>query len=245
MNAETGYGVEEQPTPIRPSGFFTLLLGLLSTLSVLGRPLLVLPVLTILLGLFALRPSGDRKPIGGLAAKLGLILAVGFGAAGFCVPWFAAQKVGSEASYFSEQYLRLIAQDDRELAMEMRKDHINRAPARMSLVAHYAQMEADAKEKQALTEMETPLESYEGDEGVASLKKVGPDIDLVETKSPRLYSRFGEEMVDTFWNNTNDPFNDDLIVTMTYKVDAESGLRQWYVKRVMTDQDQPIAEANY
>ncbi|QDV61444.1 DUF4190 domain-containing protein [Crateriforma conspicua] len=244
IGAETGYGVEEQPTPIRASGFFALLAGLASVFCLLGTPLLVLPVIAILLGLIALRPSDRGRPIGTLPAKIGMVLAVGFGVCGFLMPWLATQTVGTESAYFAKEYLRLMARGDREMVMEMRKDHINRVSPGTPLVTHYEQLEAEVRAMEDAQGM-SPMENYKEDDCVAALEDIGGDIELFQVGSARMYTHFGEQYVETNWNNHTDPFTNDIIVTMAFKIDAETGDRQWYVKRCTWDQEQPVAESIY
>ncbi len=64
MSAEDTPELELPTAPIRITGFLALLLGLISFASVLGESLVVIPVLSIALGLFALRPYSGERPLG-------------------------------------------------------------------------------------------------------------------------------------------------------------------------------------
>ena len=86
MHAETGFDQEDSAPPLRISGFICMILGALSIVSTLGQPLLVIPILAILCGLFALRRSGGQTPVGTRPAMIGIVLAVGFGACGLFLP---------------------------------------------------------------------------------------------------------------------------------------------------------------
>ena len=244
MGAETGYGVEEQPQPIRPSGFIGLLLGVASALCLLGRPLLFLPILAIGFGLFALRPSGEWRPIGRGPAKLGMILASLFGACGFFMPWFAQRSVGDEAVYFAREYLHLIAQDDFEMALEMRKTPVDRLPKSLSLRQHYAEIRAQAKYN---TEAEGPdiIDEYEGESVVLDLRERGADTEFKLINTPRLYERWQEPHVETVWQVVGKPLQYNIVVTMAYGLKAETNERTWYVKKTQYDEEQPVAERNF
>ncbi|MEM9645070.1 MAG: hypothetical protein AAF989_08745 [Planctomycetota bacterium] len=235
MNAETGYGVEESPPPIRVSGFVALIFGLASVFCLLGRPLLFLPVIGFVLGLFALRPSEMGKPVGTLAARVGMLLSVGLGVCGFLMPFLAQRSVGTEAGYFAKQYLTLVARGEKHMAMYLRVDHINRVSNEVSVIDHYEKVNSDMLAK-AERETQSPFELYLADPGVESLQDIGGDVELYQTQQPVLYKKYDEPFVYTYWNNSNKPFGNDLIVIMSYKIDSESGRRQWYVDSCRFDE---------
>lgn len=242
MGAEAGYAVEETPPPIRVTGFAACGFGLFSVLCLLALPLLLLPFLAIVFGLIALRPYQGERPVGVRPAKLGILLAAGFGAAGLLHPYFIHRTIGGEASYFARQYLMLVAQGDYEMAMELAKRHGNRLPNRMSLRRHYSPLRAEADPG---AEFPNSVANYDMMEGIADLVEIGPSIELVEAKPARVYSRYGRPRVDTFWNNKKFAFRDDLKVTLEYVIDSGDRSRQWFVTGIAWDRDQPIAEGNY
>lgn len=57
MQAETGFELDDSAPPLRVSGFICLIFGVLSFLCLLGQPILVLPLIAIIFGVFA---CGDR-----------------------------------------------------------------------------------------------------------------------------------------------------------------------------------------
>ena len=140
MSAEAGYGAVET-APLRISGFLALILGLLSVLSLLGPALLVIPILTLFFGFFALRKYDGPVPVGVRPAIIGLVLAAGFGACGFFLPWMKTMTLGSQAEYFARQYLEVVARGELELAMELKKNYANRYMHNMSLKQHYEMTE--------------------------------------------------------------------------------------------------------
>ena len=116
MHAEAGFELDSAP-PLRVSGFICLLFGALSFLSVLGQPMLVFSLLAIMFGVFALRRSGEQTPVGTRPAMLGIVLAVGFGACGFFIPWMKTMTLGGQAAKFSKDYMEVVARGEDEFAL--------------------------------------------------------------------------------------------------------------------------------
>ena len=229
MGAEGGFEEFEGAAPLRVTGFISGLLGVLSIFSIAGRPALILPILAIVLGIVALRPYGDRKPVGRAAAYLGILLAVGFGSLGFCIPWFKSSTLGSQAGYFSAQYIELIQQDKAEYAYELGKGHVNRLPENMPLETHYAELAAkkaanpdDDGEPDDVTQFR--------DGGVYDvILKAGPEANWVLDGSPRVYHRFGLDKADVTWRNLSDSAQKPIVIVMVYVIDNKTGQAHWRV----------------
>lgn len=109
MQAEAGFELDDSAPPLRVSGFICLIFGVLSFFCTLGQPLLVLPLIAIVVGMFALRRSGGQTPVGTRAAMLGMILAAGFGACGLFIPWMKTMTLGRQAEKFSRDYMEVVA----------------------------------------------------------------------------------------------------------------------------------------
>jgi len=242
MGSESGFAAEEQPAPIRASGFFAAFFGLMSAFCLLGRPLLFLPVLALVFGLIALRPYDGPKPVGTFPARMGMFLGVLFGSIGFFYPMFSQQTVGKEASHYSEMFLRLVARNDYELAMELMKTPGNRLPEEMSLKKHYAPLRAAADPS---AEHPNAVANYDTSEGIEEIQGLDPKVEFFQSRTPRLYSRYKERLVDTFWNNTEKPFTNDLIVTLSYEENRDDGAREWFIRELRFDKERPVAVANY
>lgn len=242
MGAETGYDVDEQPPPVRPSGFIALLFGLGSGVCLLGRPLLFLPLFGVFFALFALRYCKQGIPVGTTAAKIGLLLSVGFGCAGFWLPWFEERTVGKEAAYFAEEYIRLVIQDDYPMALELGHDHINRISPKMSLQVHYDNIKARAEPN---GRQDNAVMEFEHDEVVQNIQNLDVDVKFVLQKTPRVYTKYGTPQVDTIWNTERHVFKNNLLITMAYIIEEDTGLRQWYMKRRYWSKEQLVAEADY
>lgn len=243
MGSESGYAVEEQPAPIRLTGFLSALLGLASGFCLLGRPLLFLPVLAILFGLIALRKCDVGTPIGTLAAKFGLFFAVAFGSAGLVYPLSSQRLVGAEAEQFANDYLYVIARGDFQMAMELGKPWKERLPAKMSLIDHYAPLREAAT---PTAEHPNSVALYDQRDGVLELVEMGADIEIFRSRRTRMYSRFGEPRIDTYWNCSPESLRTDLIVTLSYEPNpVDSSKREWFVKDLKYDEEQPVAERNF
>lgn len=229
MGAEGGFEEFEGAAPLRVTGFVSGLLGILSIFSIAGRPALILPVLAIILGIIALRPYGERKPVGRAAAFLGILLAVGFGSLGFCIPWFKSSTLGAQASYFSAQYIKLIQQDEAEYAFELGKSHVNRLPENLPLKMHYAGIAADkAADPQDGGEPDAVTQFRDG--GIYSvILEAGLEANWVLDGSPRIYHRYGLDKADVTWRNLSDPMQKPVVIVMVYTIDNKSGQAEWRV----------------
>ena len=221
MGAESGFDVSEVHVPLRVSGFFCLVLGLVSAFSLLAIPLLVVPLVAILIGMFALRPSRQGRPVGTTAAKVGIFCAVLFGACGASFAWFKQKTFGDQAEYFARQYFDVVAQGDMELAAELRKDFVNRFSADMSLKAYY---ENNSSAKEGLDEL------YEDSvTGEAQDAGVGGNWQL--TKAPRVYHKYGNDRVELLFINADKAKPRKIEVIMQCKTNPETGEAHWHVFR--------------
>tara|TARA_R110002049_G_scaffold50370_1_gene142946 strand:- start:36092 stop:36859 length:768 start_codon:yes stop_codon:yes gene_type:complete len=222
MGAESGFDLSEVHVPLRLSGYLCLVLGLVSAFSLLAVPMLLVPVIAILIGLFALRPSRQGRPVGTTAALVGIVLAVGFGACGASVAWFKQKTFGDQAEYFARQYFDVIANHEMELAMELRKDFVNRFSADMPLKTFY---ETNGDSAAALAEFE--------EDGInAEIQKAGSADAFELTKAPRVYHKYGHDRVELIFVNSQDPKARKIEVIMECKTDPTTNTAQWHVHRV-------------
>lgn len=233
MGAETGYELDEQArVPLRITGFLCLLFGLLSAAALLGRPLLLLPIVAVVFGLIALRPSGGQKPVGTMPAKVGLVLAVGFGFCGFFLPWMKTRTLGSQAAYFAQEYLELIAQDEVEMAMELRRDHVNRHLNSTPLDLYYQHNE-DAR---------VSLQRFREEDVYQAIRRAGPGADWQLVEPVRVYHEYGREKATTLWSDGGGVLRKPVYVILAYQVDAETGDGQWHVEACRIEQELLYAE---
>ena len=222
MGAEAGFDVSEVHVPLRLSGYLSLVLGLLSAFSLLAIPMLLIPVLALVIGLFTLRPSRQGRPVGTTAALLGILCAVGFGACGASVAWFKQKTFGDQAEYFARQYFDVVARGQNELAMELKKDFVNRFSEDMSLQTFYATHPESA----------TALAEFESDVLNTEIREVGPGGPWQLTKAPRVYQKYGHDRVDLFFVNPTNPKARPIEVIMECKTDPRSGEAQWHVHQI-------------
>jgi hypothetical protein len=231
MQAETGFEIEESAPPLRVSGFLSLLLGSLSCLSLLGQPLLVLPLLAILSGLFALRRSSGQTPVGTRPAMVGLVLAFGFGSCGLFLPMMKTWTLSKQAEQFSRYYLEVIARGNDEFAMELRKDYVNRLPLTMSLTEHYMADEAAARLLQEFRE-----------EGInETIRERGPGAEWILDRPIRIYYSYQREHAEVVWADPTGETSTLIQMFLQYRVDSK-GDGQWHVDVIQTYRERIVAE---
>ena len=229
LGAEAGYDDPDDVAPVRVSGFFALLFGVISVFSFMGRPLLAFPLLAVGLGFLALRATDGKPPVGVTAAKLGLILGIGFGAFGFALPWLKQQTLCTQAEEFSLQYLRLVGSGDDMLAQQLGKDFLNRLPDSMSLVDYYTQ-NPNAQQHLQLFQL-TPLNR--------DLKSWGPDVDWKLAQPTRVEYHYGRQQAEVVWQGP--PGTERVQFFMSFRFDAD-GVGQWYVETVQYYRERVVAE---
>lgn len=232
LRADDGFQAGEEPNPIRFSGFVCLLLGLLSGFSLLGQPLLVLPVAALALGLIALRPAGSRRPLGRTPAKVGIVLAVAFGSCGFFLPFFKAQTLGAQAEHFGRQYMELLSDGEVEYAMELRKDPRNRNPPTTPLKDLYGTSENAVG----------ALEQFRRNTAVSILEEVEGDPEWVLVRPPRVFRTYDRDRVEMVWKDASGIVSKKFLLTMGYVISEETGDGQWRVLSLdlIKDWEKPI-----
>ncbi|TWT80996.1 hypothetical protein CA13_24430 [Planctomycetes bacterium CA13] len=232
MGAEGGFAPDEEIAPFRISGLFCLLFGVLSIFSLIAYVMIAFPLIAIALGLFALRKWDGPRPSGVALAKIGLVLALGFGS---CAAWMhqmRSRTLGSQAEYFAKQYIELLANDQIPIAAELRKDYVNRAPTHMPLKQH---MESNEMGRNALDDLR-------GDS--ANLGIGGPDnVDAwVPAKPTRVYYNYGNYKAEVLLKDSNNPEAKKIIVLLKYDIDPD-GNGQWLVEQCRQDMKKLVAEA--
>ncbi len=233
MGAEAGYELDDAQTPVRFSGFVCLLLGLLSSLAMLGRPLLLLPFAALVFGLIALRPAIDGIPVGTFAAKMGLVLATTFAACGFFLPLAKEQTLGGQAEQFVKEYFELIARGEWELVSELQKPYRSRFLPTMPVKEFYEQNEAAAK---GLTEM---LDNN----GILMDIRDKADTADWQLYSTRVFVNWGRQKVDTLWVDRNGDPNQKLQVELEYEVDKQFDRGEWHITLFQFHRERLVAES--
>ncbi len=229
LGAEPGFEADQPVESARVSGFAALVFGLLSVISFMGIPLLVLPLLAVVLGMFALRRCEGRAPLGTGAAKIGLILAVGFGACGVAVPYLRTLTLGGQAERFSLAYLNLIANGNDMLARELTRSYPNQLPATMSLEDYYA---SNPNAQRQLTVFhQLPLNVW--------IRQFGPDADWQLEQPVRVDYHFGREQVEVVWRQPNGDGRVQFF--MEFQLGSD-GVGQWHVETCQRFRELVVAE---
>lgn len=123
--------------PLRISGVISLLLGLISAIALAGPYMWVVPILAVLVGLFALRPS--KLPYTGKAAAL-----IGLGLGLFFLTWAATARDVVEqvhlekAKRFVTQWLDSFQSGEPEFCFEMTLPEDKRLYKSVNLATYYA-----------------------------------------------------------------------------------------------------------
>ena len=233
MKAEAGFDLDDSAPPLRVSGFLCLLFGALSFLSMLGQPMLVLPLIAFLLGMFALRRYAGQVPIGTRAAMLGMILAAGFGSCGLFIPWMKTMTLGWQAEKFSRDYIEVIARGEDEFAMELQKDYVNRFPVTMSLKQHYNMSEAGSR----------ALEEFQESSLNGMIRKRGPNAEWVLDQPTRIYYSYGREHAEVVWSDPTGETQARVQFFMEYRPDHSNGDGQWHVYVAQQYRERIVAES--
>ncbi len=232
MQAEAGYELDDSVAPLRVSGFVCLIFGLLSFFCTLFQPLLAFPLITFVLGMFALRRSGGQQPVGTRPAMVGMVLAAGFGACGLFLPWMKTMSLGRQAEHFSRQYIEVVAHGHDEIALELRKDYVNRFPTTMPLEQHYRMSESASES----------LEEFQNDSLNRTFQQHGLSADWVLNRPTRVYYSYGNEHADVVWVDPSGELSAPIQVLLDYVIDSK-GDGQWHIKSAHTYRERLVAES--
>jgi len=229
MGAETGDQADQETEPARPSGFVSLVLGVFSAVAFMGIPLLIIPVFSIISGLIALRRCDGNAPLGTGSAKLGLILAVGFGVCGIAIPWLKATTLGGQAERFSRNYLHLIANGEDFRAMELERKSSARLTPSVSLADYYQSNPVGRKK----------WEIFRASKLNKHIRQYGIDADWRLDRPVRIDYHVGREKVEVVWLEPSG--EKSLRFLMEYQVDRE-GVGQWFIEGVLEYREPIIAK---
>ena len=213
--------------PFRPSSIVALLLGGISFAAIFSPRLLLLPVVAIAVGLFALRPvrRGGVKPTGRGVAGVGIALALFFGSWSFA--YFETRRAELTATTvpFALNWLDMIGRGGKEAAFELTKHVGNRLMADVSPKEFYHR--AGAREF-------VEFDAFQTGTVVSAISNAAtkPKWKFVRTSGIHPYGN--EEFVVLVFEDTTGtlaPIQVVLSRQFTY-TDGEidyAGPRQWYV----------------
>jgi len=222
MGAEVGYQVvsEDEVPPFRASGLICLVLGLLGFSALVAWQMLILPIAAIVFGVIAMRPWQGRRPAGTTAAVIGLVLASGFLAAGFTIPFAKKSTMGGQAEYFAREFLELVGNGDIELASELQKEARNRQVKEMNLIKQY---------QEDLIAREQSDEGPSNGGATDQISAAGPDIPWELAQSPRVFVKYNTEKVDTLWVDPTGEVGEKVHVELQWTPNEETGKADWHV----------------
>ncbi len=219
LSAPTGEAQEITAPPVRPSGFVTLILGMLCVLMLVTQAFVVLPILTILLGLYALRPSITGPPVGRRAAMAGMVLAVFFAGWGLVRENLREQELGRTATTFGGYWLELGSRGEWEAVMELMKPPQQRQNPNMPLKAFYAN---NASRVEAMNDFKMrPV--------VVDMIDAGQQVQWKPSDSPRVYDRRGEQYVEVRFEDQNQVLDHVLRIEMQRIWDPQTQTGEWVV----------------
>jgi hypothetical protein len=217
MSAEAEPETIELSRPMRVSGFCALALGLLSFLAVLGTPMLIVPVCAALLAIYALRPYQGPRPLGYLAASIGLFAAILFGVWSITERQLRVRTMTQQATSFAAAWLDLMAQGEIELAAQLSAPPRQRQPASMPLQEYYTL-------------------SDEGRSVMQEFREAGPVEDLIAAgdrvqweliQQPVVFKQSNRNMVLTVWKDRSGTMAAPLNVVLEYYPAEGSARAQW------------------
>jgi hypothetical protein len=170
------------PGPLRLSGIVALVLGLLSISALAGTAMLGVPLLGVLVGLFALRPdqNAEARTGGRLPALIGLVLSLFFGSWGGAHHATRHHFVTAEAERFGLEWLTLLSEGRKEVAHELTQPAGSRQIHAVPLEAYYAQQ----------VDPTSPFQEFLANGPVESILKAGDRCrwELVEVVQRRVHS---------------------------------------------------------
>lgn len=230
MNAEAGFDVTDSDVaPLRITGYVCFLLGCLSALGKIFPTLIFLSIASVIMGAIALRKYSGITPLGLKPARVGICLAIGFGAFGFFTPWFKTFMLGRQAEKFALIYLDVIAMGETEYAMELNKDYVNRMDPSMSLEEHY----------QGAPQARENFEQFKNSGVNEMIRDRGPGAEWVFALPTRLYQRYRNQHAELVVADPTGSTDAKITMTLDYMVDSQ-GRGQWHVSNVQSYRIQRI-----
>ncbi|WP_153557315.1 hypothetical protein [Roseimaritima sediminicola] len=212
---------QEIPTaPVRPSGFVALLLGLLSSVVLLSTTLILIPLVTLVVGLFALRPSSEGPPVGRRAAVLGILLAVFFACWSVVASRVRTQQLSDNAERFGHEWMQLTSLGEWEMAMELTKSPAGRQSPQMPLKAYYQNSETCSEQ----------LDEFLDRTAIMRIQDAGRDADWQLAESPQIYDDMGALCVQVRYVDRNQNSSDGVRLELQRMWDSEAGVGEWRVR---------------
>lgn len=136
---DTEAGELEKYRPVNPWAIASIALGLLSSASLLHLLLLIISVLGIVSGFFALRRIAARESMqsGRAAAMCGIFLSVMFGSWAIAGTMYRQHLITKQARACAERWLEMVRRGELHAAHQLVLEEAKRVAAGASLEKHY------------------------------------------------------------------------------------------------------------
>lgn len=243
MSGEGGDEDLTSSSPIRVSGIICLVLSLFSVLALIEWRLVGIGGLALIFGAIALRKTrAGEPPVGTLAAKIGISIALLFSCWGGMMQYMKQETIGGQAEHFGREYIRLAALGEKNYLKELQKEHFHRYGTNMDLDARYAAEEAEAErlaaERQSANDYDDFSESVS-----ANLMKFPEDMEWHRYAPVLLHTHYGRLMADVYFANGTSPNALKIKMTLEYTFNREDGGIEWRVDAISEDQKALVAES--
>ncbi|QEG38688.1 hypothetical protein [Roseimaritima ulvae] len=212
---------QEIPTsPVRPSGFVALFLGLLSSVVLLSAALLIVPIFAIAIGLFALRPAPLGAPVGRRFAMAGILLAVLFATWSVVGNRVRSEELAANGQRFAAHWLELASMGEWEVVLELMKWPERRQSPKMPLEPYYANTDARVEE----------MASFKERQGFSRLVEAGDTARWAVFGTPHVFSDRGEQCVRVRFVDQSAAAVGGVWVELQRRVEEDAEAGEWKVR---------------
>lgn len=128
--------------------------------------------------------------------------------------------------------MEVVARGHDEVAMELRKDHVNRFSTSMSLGELYA---TNDRARESLLELHEDASS-------STLRRLGPDARWVLDRPVRVYYSYGKEHAEVIWMDPTGETSTKIQMFLDYRIDR-NGDGQWNVDVAQPYRERIVAES--
>jgi hypothetical protein len=244
MSSEAGYEADVDDSPLRISGFISLILALLSGFTIVALPMLGVAVAAVFFGLFALRKSDSKSlPVGTTAARIGILLAVLFGTWGAARYGFKQKTLGGQAEYFAREFVKVACSGNEIYAKELQKSYVNRYLKTMPLEERYEQERLKREEQAREAEERGGDPPLEEDTTVADLSSYDVDHEWFLYRPVRVYHQYGRQKAEVVLADDRSKSPYRLRIVMEYLVHKERGTSEWHVETCLPYRERIVAES--
>ncbi|MEO1615517.1 MAG: hypothetical protein AAFV88_06685 [Planctomycetota bacterium] len=242
MSSEAGFEPELDDSPLRVSGFISVILAVIGGFSIITLPMIFFAIAAVLIGLFALRKSeSSAPPVGTTAAKVGIVLAVLLGSWGGSRYAFRIHSLSSQAEHFAREFVKVSAMGNEIYAKELRKSHVNRFLKTMPLEASYEKARLEAEARKAENDGYSSPEA--GDqETYQEIVRFPPDHEWFLDRPVHCYYHYGRQMAEVILasDRSEKPFR--LRIILEYLINKDDDAAEWYVETIMPYRERIVAE---